>query len=408
MNKLDHTQVTNQAEFSLSHSENYGLIHRFALISVLIFIFLIPWGDGLWDGLARIFGIVSFGLAGLLLVTKGTHTSYTFYHLFVILFGVWVIFTVIWTPDMDRGTELAPRVFQIMLLPFLFTLIIDKKASLLLAYQSYVAGTLVASSIIFYNYLNNIQSPYYNRYTVQNIETDQMSIILALAIPMAAYLASVHQNKWLRIFNMLAIPYIIYAIFLTGTRTGSVVAIIGVGYWLFTHRNASLRIKASILIVFITSIIAILSFAPKASVDRVFSTGKSLKSGNLNSRTFVWKASIKEWKKSPIFGVGLGGLGHVLSKNHINYREAHNTYIHLMTENGIIGLTIYLLILLNIFYLVLQTRISEKVFLLSLLMVILVSQLTLHTQIQKETWFALTMLVIHALLSIKKTKSLTG
>jgi len=403
---MNNSYTSSSHTINKAHSSDlkgYGLIHKLALYSVLIFIFLIPWGDGVWDGLARVFGILSFGLAAWLFVMEGTHRNYSYFHFFVIGLWSWVIFSIAWTPDLEEGKVVAGRALQIMLLPLLFTLVLDKRKSMLMAYQSYVLGNVVASFIILYNYLNGIQSPYYNRYTVQNIETDIMSIILALSIPMAAYLATTLDKKWKRIFNVFAIPIIIFAIFLTGTRTGSIVAIIGVLYWLFTHRKASFKIKASIVTVFILSIITVASYAPEASVDRVFSAGKSIKSGNLNYRTVIWKATLSEWQQSPIIGVGIGGLGHVLNKQHVQFKASHNTYMQFLAENGIIGLTLYLLLLVSILYLILHTPLPEKAFLLSLFMVIIVSQLTLHLQIQKETWFALSMLAIHAIYSRKRS-----
>lgn len=383
---------------SLSNSLQDGPIYKIALYSVLFFIFLIPWADGYSDGLVRVFGIIAFGVASLYFVTAGTHKNYSYYHFLVLVFWLWMFISVAWTPNLERGLMMAPRVFQLMLLPFLFTLIIINRKSIIMAYQSYVLGNVVGSSIIIYNYLNGIESPYYNRFTIQNIETDTMSIILALAIPMAAYLTSILQNKWGRIINTLIIPLIIFAIFLTGTRTGSIVAIIGIMYWLFTHRKASIKIKTSIVIVFLLSSVVVISFAPKASVDRIFSTGKSLKSGNLNYRTVIWSASFSQWKNSPVIGTGLGGLGSVLSREHVNYNAAHNTHLQILTENGIVGVLIYLLLELSVLLLILHTpQFSEKVFLITLFMSLIVSQLTLHTHIQKETWFAFTMLVIHAL-----------
>lgn len=386
------------ADFTpLSYANN--LIYKISLLTVLAFIIVMPWGDGVLDGLVRLFGIIAFGIASLLFVTAGTHKKYTYYHLFLLLLWAWIIGSVMWTPNLKSGLELAPRLFQLMLLPFLFSLVIINKKSLLAAYQCYVIGNMIASSIIIYNFLHGINSPYYGRFTVKNIETDTMSIILALAIPMAAYLTSAMQGKLSKIIYTITIPYIIFAIFLTGTRTGSIVAIIGLIYWLYTHRSASIKVKLILVILFAISISAVATYAPKASIDRVFSAGKSLKSGNLNYRTVIWKASLNQWRESPIVGTGLGGLGDVLSREHVNYREAHNTHIHLLAENGIIGMAIYVLLEFSILYLILQARpFPEKFFLLALLFSIIVSQLTLHTHMQKETWFALTMLVIHSLM----------
>ena len=175
-------------------------------------------------------------------------------------------------------------------------------------------------------------------------------------------------------------------------------------YWLFTHRNASIKVKASILIVFILSIIVVAAYAPKASTERVFSAGKSIKSGNLNYRTVIWGASIEQWKRAPIIGTGLGGLSNVLSEKHVNFAAAHNTHIQILTENGLIGVFLYIMLELSVLLVILQAPYPDKVFLLSLFLSIVVSQLTLHTHTVKETWFALTIIVIHSLLSTRKNQ----
>ena len=389
-------------DFSNDPGQN-GIIYKLSLYSLLAFIFTIPWADGVSDGLARIFGILSFGMSSFYFVTTGSHKNYSYYHLFVIILWSWIILSVAWTPDLERGLMMAPRLFQLMLLPLLITLIINNRKSHIMIYQSYVFGNIIGSSIILSNYLNGIESPYYGRYTIQNIETDTMSVILALAIPMAAFLTSVHKHKWMRIMNTLFIPFIVFAIFLTGTRTGAIVAIIGIMYWLYTHKRASIKIKISIVIVFILSIFIVLNFAPKTSTDRVFSAGKSLQSGNLNYRTVIWSASLAQWKESPIIGTGLGGLGYVLSREHVNYNAAHNTHLQILTENGIIGVLIYILLELSVLLLILQVPASqEKAFLLALFFSLIISQLTLHTHLQKETWVSFTMLVIHSLSLIRK------
>ncbi len=382
-------------------TENQGITHKLALFALLGFIFLVPWADGIYDGLPRILGILSFGLSGLLLVTRGTHTNYSYYHLFVALLWTWIIVSLAWTPDEVLGSELAVTGFQIMLLPFVFTFVIDNRKTLLLAYQSYVMGAVVAFGFIFNNYIQNV-TEFYGRYTIANIDTDLMSYILALSIPMAAYLAKAYENKFIVFFNIIAIPVIMYAIFLTGTRTGFIVGMLGIFYWLFTQRKASLKIKLTMFILFFISIGVVLTYAPKASVDRVLSAGSSIKSGDLNYRTIIWKTSIQEWKNNPIIGTGVGGLYSQLSRKYVNYSWAHNTFIHLLTENGIIGLTLYIMMIFSILYFILRAPFEEKIFLLSLLLVMLVSQIALHTHIQKATWFSYSMLFIHAFSTAKR------
>ncbi len=390
--------------FESDSAKKTDLITKLTLYMTLLFIFLLPWGDGLWDGLPRVAATASLGMALISFLIRGTHRNYTFFHFFIMLYIAWQLISLMWTPDLEWGKVIANTAIQLVFLAFLFTLVIDNKEKIIWAYQAYVFGNIAGSFIIIYNYLNGIESFYYGRYGIVNIETDTLSVFLALAIPMAAYLSTQYNSKLLKLINLAAMPTAFFAIFLTGTRTGSIVGLIGIAYWLFTHRKASVTIKASITLVMIASIIAIFNFAPKASVERIFSAGKSISTGTLNSRSTIWKGSLNQWEKKPIIGTGLGGLGVALSHENVNYNGAHNVFIHLLTENGIIGLLLYLGILLSILYYISLTSINEKAFLISLLLVLMVSQLTTHTQNEKIIWFVLSMLAIHAnKFSLKKT-----
>jgi len=77
-----------------------------------------------------------------------------------------------------------------------------------------------------------------------------------------------------------------------------------------------------------------------------------------------------------------------------------------MTENGIIGLTLFLFVHLSILYLITLTPNNEKAFLLSLLLIIIVSQLATHLQTEKIMWFVYTVLAIHARLYAKNNKKI--
>ncbi len=398
MNKINPTlsELPTSTASNQVLTEKSDLITKITLAITLLFIFLVPFGDGIWDGLPRVSATLAIGFSLILFLVHGTHRNYNFFHFFSVIYIAWQLISLMWTPDFEWGKGVAITSAQLLLLAFLLTLIFDNKKKIIWAYQAYVLGNIVGSGIIISNYLQGIQSPYYNRYGIQNIETDILSVFLALSIPMAAYLATKHQSKTLKLINMAAIPLVFYAIFLTGTRTGSIVGVLGIIYWMFTHRKASISIKASIAVVMIASVIAILSFAPKASVDRIFSAGKSLSSGTLNYRSVIWAGSLNQWKKAPIVGTGLGGLGFVLSKEHINFRGAHNSFIHNLTENGIIGLFLYLAVILSILNYILQAPLDEKAFMFTLLMVLLVSQLTTHTHTEKIIWIVFSLLAAHA------------
>ncbi len=395
MASINPQQIIHSAD-TLQH-KSVGLIAKGSLVLSLFFIFSIPWGNAVWDGLSRVFGIFAFGAVGLAFITGGTRGKFGLFHLAIAALGVWFILSLMWTPDFERGKFLLNTTLQLLLLTLMVTINInDSRRNLILFYHSYILGNLVGSGIIIYNYLNGIESIYYQRYAIPTLDIDGQSIMLTLAIPMAAYLTTQYQSKLIKTFYIIAIPVIVFAVFLTGTRTASIVGIIGVLYWLMTYRNASLKIKSAFFIIFIGSMITAVSLAPKESLDRIMSSGQSITSGTLNNRTVIWGASLEQWKQSPVVGNGIGSLEYILNTKHVEYDSAHSTYVHILTENGIIGLSLYFLLIGAIIYRSMHSPFSEMIFLMSLLMTILVSQITQHTHFSKETWFALTMLAVHA------------
>jgi len=399
------TMPVNQ--FNVSPLVDTSVIRKLALFVVLLYIFLIPWGNTVWDGFTRAFGIASFGLAALVFVVHGTHRQYSLFHIFILMFGSWVMLTLLWSPDLVTGQESSLTIIQLVAISFVISLLIDTKNKIRMSYQAYVFGACVGSGIVFFNYLNGIEV-IWARYGMKNYGPDGVGIIIALAVPMAAYLTTQYKSVLLKVINSVAIPICMFGIFLNATRTASIVAVFGIVYWLFTHRKASYRVKALLLIFFVGSIIAVLAFSPAASVDRVFSSSKSISSGTLNGRTVIWSASLSQWENSPIKGTGIGSFRQMLSGAHVEFTSAHNSYIHILMELGLVGLSLYLLIILSIVYYLLQSAINDKIFLISFLLVATVSQLTMNTLYDKEMWFALTMMAMHAHITAKHHKQDTA
>jgi len=159
MNKINPTYSADYLgkQAQVGKIESTDVITRMALYMTLLFIFLLPWGDGIWDGLPRVAATVAISASAISFFIRGTHRNYTFFHFFIILYIAWQILSLMWTPAEEWGTEVAITSFQLILLAFLFTLVIDNKDKVISAYQAYVAGNITGSGIIIYNYLNGIE-----------------------------------------------------------------------------------------------------------------------------------------------------------------------------------------------------------------------------------------------------------
>ena len=380
-----------------------GIVHKVTWYFLLLMIFLIPWGEGVYDGLAKVVAMPTLGLSLVMLVLEGTHRNYSMFNLFAVILGVWYLVGVWWSPVPDASIKILKTYIMLILMSLMFTYLISDEYKFRGAYQAYVAGCFVATGVIFYNYLNGIEGPYYQRYTVENIETDNMAILLAFGIPMGVWLYTQTKHWALKLFNLSTIPVVFYGIFLTGTRTGLVCGAIGLMYLAFTQRKASFNLKMIYVGVLIGLAVAVISLAPKASVERIFSIGEAVASGDLNHREVIWQHTLSAWADDPLIGGGTGALGHSLNPYHINFEWAHNAYIQLLGENGVIGLAIYLLMIGSLLYYALKCQIETKFFLLTLWFTIFISQMTLHSQNLKEVWFVWSVIGVHGFYYSKKT-----
>ena len=380
-----------------------GVIHRTTWYLLLLMIFLIPWGEGLYDGLAKVLAMPVLGLSLVMLVLEGTHRNFSLFNLFAIMLGGWYLVGIWWTPTPEYSSNILRTYIMLILMSLMFTYLISDEYKFRWAYQSYVLGTVVASGILFYNYLNGIEGPYYARYTVENIETDNMAILLAFGIPMGVWLYTQAKHWAGKLFNLGAIPIVFYGIFLTGTRTGLVCGIIGLMYLAFTQRNASFNLKMVYFGITIGAAVAVVSFAPKTSVERIFSIGEAVASGDLNYREVIWQHTLSVWADNPLVGGGTGSLGYTLNSYHVNFEWAHNAYVQILGENGLIGLAIYLMMIGSLLYYALKCEIETKFFLLTLWFTIFISQMSLHSQNLKEVWFVWSVIGVHGFYYSKKT-----
>jgi O-antigen ligase len=92
-----------------------------------------------------------------------------------------------------------------------------------------------------------------------------------------------------------------------------------------------------------------LSLAPVDALEQ--------RAGNLNTiygRIATWIIALDEFKQAPLFGIGLNNLRDVLNESEFDYqginryRSAHNSYIALLVEQGLVGLLAYFAIVIGI------------------------------------------------------------
>lgn len=153
-------------------------------------------------------------------------------------------------------------------------------------------------------------------------DPNDLGMFLVMNFPLAVYL--LHQGGFIKKVMMLGvIAALFYGVYMTGSR-GTLLGVLGIigVYFLFTKAGTK-------LIIF--SIIA----APLAATLLASFGGMSSSESSAHGRLDAWYVGVHMLMSNPIFGIGMGNF---IEEHNL---VAHNSYIHIAAELGIIGYSIW-------------------------------------------------------------------
>lgn len=167
--------------------------------------------------------------------------------------------------------------------------------------------------------------------------------------------ALTRNTRWFIVALAIAVP----AVFFTFSR-GSLIALFMISTFL---SFIVFPPKEVLRILFVVICVGIAVFVTKellenrsesvargSSLERRLSLLTDLLSGKIDDettggRTMLIKEAVNEWSKSPVYGLGLGGLTHMPESN----LGPHNLFLKMLGETGIIGIGCFLAGLFLIF-----------------------------------------------------------
>ncbi len=273
--------------------------------------------------------------------------------------------------------------------------------SLLAALQAYILGGYVAIISALSNYFSGVTiSEYeYGRYAGAGLDAVDQALILTMGLPMAWYLsiAEAFRKKpiCLKIANLVYIPMSLFAIILTGSRTGLIICLPAILYIFYTSGRLH---SISRLIIYLTISGATIFAAyhvPSKTVERLLTVGESIAQKDIGGRVHLWRESQKVFVSHPLLGIGSGAL---LSDNRLN-SVSHNTLLSIMGELGIIGLTAFIAILAVVFDRILKQPPGLNTLWLTVFIIWMLGAFGLTWEFRKPTWLLLNLIIVSAHLS---------
>lgn len=380
-----------------------------ALWLSFILIFTVPWELAVdLPGIGTISRVVGLALLACWLFTilvAGQVRRPTPFHLVVFLFVLWNAASLFWS--VDRSTTLDRLITYAQLFVLLFVLwdLLTTPAALAASLQAYVLGGYVSAFSVFYSYY--YATDFYGcaecpdrRFSAASFQPDDLAGILALGIPLAWYLAvfCYQQGKLgtgLRLANYAYVPVASLAIALTGTRGALIASVPAFVFALATMTQLQLRTRIALGLVLIAGLNALQDFIPLSSFQRLSTIGSEVASGDLNGRVTIWRHGLAMFVQHPLLGVGSGAFRAAIGIGKV----AHNVYLSILVELGVIGFLLFAMILTMALGKALRHKGWAKWFWLSLLAGWAIDAFSLTLEMRKPTWLVFGLVVVSASLA---------
>lgn len=255
---------------------------------------------------------------------------------------------------------------------------------------AYLAGAAASSVWTMVRAARN-QQTFYRRFATAGFDPNDLGLTLALAVPMALYLAGRTRGlaAWL---CRLAAALVIGAILLTASRTALVVAGLGFLFTLLTWRDSRPSQRISSLVLLALVVLGPVRLAPHASRQRLSTLPTELAGGSFHGRTRIWKTGLKLLKRRGLIGVGAAAYPRAvepwLGRPPIAGHEytAHNTYLSVLTETGVIGAFFFGSLLVVVTFCAWMLAPAERALWWTALLVWAAGVCTLTWEHRKPTW----------------------
>jgi putative inorganic carbon (hco3(-)) transporter len=291
-------------------------------------------------------GVLLAGLWLLVIATRGTRVpllfrDFTGFAALVLAFMAWDLTSVLWAHDQSTALQSSVRLLQGLILIFVIYTAVNQLRHVQWLTTAFVVGALFASLAAL---ANGGSAGNGGRAGGGFDDPNEFAgvVVPAMLFACFAFAASRRSARWL---YLLALP--VYAIAFRGADSqGGIMALVA-GSLVACVFGGPIRNWARGL--------TLVLFAYGTMQYMLIGSTQSLTEGG-HSRENLWHAAITVWKSHPLKGVGAGNFQVVepaVAFSNTTFDRvdlivkpevAHNTYLHMLAETGLMGLGLMLLV----------------------------------------------------------------
>ncbi|MFA9430133.1 O-antigen ligase family protein [Egicoccus sp. AB-alg2] len=349
-------------------------------------VFTLPWqGSILLPAIGtapRLLGLLAGATAAVTLFLHGWHRRILDVHVLAGALAGWAILSLLWTLDAERTRTYVVTFVQLVLLLLLVWEFADIPGDTVRLLRAWVLGCAVGAVGV----LLTLGETATDRHSAFGFNENDLGSLLALGVPVAWYLArraGPGRERWL---SAAYLPLGALGALLTGSRGALVVLAVGLAIVPLTVQ----RRTAAHLLVAIAGLLAagavVIAAVPPETEARLFTVADELREGDLSHRLPLWQAAVGSIGTHPVGGIGAGtGDLEIANRTGIPQR-AHNTFLSVGMELGVVGLALLLLVIVVTVLRTTSMPRLDRVFARVLIAALLVAMVPLHWELQKAVY----------------------
>jgi hypothetical protein len=374
-------------------------MHAFAYGALWIFVFVLPWENmvvfpGLGT-LSKVMGMLALVVTAFAPLISGRLRRLRLFHVCALVFVVWAVSSVLRVAEYQQHWAILRSLTYVQL--FLMCWMIWELApdvrhqrGLLVAY---VLGAYVSGLATILAYASGHgTSATLRRFAAEGFDANALGTILALAVPMAWYLGLTYRRSILQWICRAYLPLGVFAIGLTASRGALVVATVALLIVPLTLTKLSPgRMLGAMLLLLVCGTVAAV-YVPETSLQRYSTISSEVEEGRFGGRGEIWLAGLRAFAEHPLVGHGSATFKGAVEPYLGRAIVAHNTYLQVLVEQGIIGFVPWFMMFVAVFRQVRRLPHLERRFGQILLATLAVALLPLSWDERKAVWFVLAIL----------------
>lgn len=304
----------------------------------------------------------------------------------------WCIATYFWSFDPSNTTIRSITLVSILMMTLSIVISVDKESDIHRIAKWFVYGSIISAISTIQSFLVKSEAVY-QRYAASGFDPNDLGLILSIAIAFCGIATKAPKSR-LESLVLNVAPFLMAgAVLLTASRASFLTASIALFYVLLTRMKGSIKAKVAYSLAVALFIYFLPSIIPNTSFNRLQTISSEIQDGNLNNRSDIWRAAINVNGDHFFAGVGSGAFPQAITKYYPYPIVAHNMFISVLVETGMVGLLLFLAIILLCIYSSFKISSFTSRTLLVSCIVLLIGTSALSWEHRKSTWIVLSLMM---------------